>query len=409
MGLLNKILGISEIREPRFVKEFNNDDNENLLKLNNLLSLITDECRETVEKEIVNLKSGLAGERNVYYELKNSRLPILCLHDIRLEYKEHEAQFDFIVIATNFILVIETKRMFGNIHIDNEGNFTREFLVGKKLQKQGMYSPITQNERHIALLKELLIDHKLIKYCPVYSLVVIANDKTIVDKKFAKAEVKNTIIKYDQLIERLKQFYQTVNQIKIPDSKLFEIANFIQASNKPLLIDYVKKLNLTLASQTEEKPTEMIEKEEDVTNNSKLYLELKEYRLHKSKSLNIKPYYVFNNNELDMLVKERPVTKEAFIGLPGFAEKKYEQFGVDIIAIIKNKSEELSNALVQYRLEKSRKLNVKAYEIFNNLQLDEIIKLLPFTTQEMEKITSYKKHQIEQFGSEIINVLKNIM
>jgi hypothetical protein len=328
MGLLNKMLGINEIKKPEFLKEFNIDENEPLQQLTNLLSLVTKDCKDKVEKEIWNVKSGLAGERNVYYELINSRLPILCLHDIRLEYNHYEAQFDFIVIASNFILVIETKRMFGNIHIDNEGNFTREYFVGNKMQKEGMYSPITQNERHIALLKEFLLDHKLILYCPIFSLVVIANDKTIVNKKDAKQDIKDLIIKHDQLIDKLEALVNTNTKVKMNSNKMQEIAQSIENENKPTQIDYVKKLGLTLLSKQK--------KLKESKQESNLYLELKEYRLKKSQELNVKPYMIFSNKELDLLVKTKPQTKKALIDLPGFAEKKYELYGEAIMSIIKN-------------------------------------------------------------------------
>jgi len=38
-----------------------------------------------IDRDIVLLKYGLDGENNVSYELKNSFIPMLCLHDIRLQ------------------------------------------------------------------------------------------------------------------------------------------------------------------------------------------------------------------------------------------------------------------------------------------------------------------------------------
>mgnify|MGYP003304579157 CR=1 FL=1 len=65
-----------------------------------------------------------------------------------------------------------------------------------------MYSPIAQNDRHIEILKRMLVENKVIgKDFPIHSLVVIANDKCIVDKKFAPKAIKelkksNVDIKY---------------------------------------------------------------------------------------------------------------------------------------------------------------------------------------------------------------------
>jgi len=53
-----------------------------------------------------------------------------------------------------------------------------------------------------------LVDNKLIKYCPIYSLIVIANDKTIINKRFAQPNVKELIVKHDLLISKLEEYKQ---------------------------------------------------------------------------------------------------------------------------------------------------------------------------------------------------------
>lgn len=417
MGLLDRILGYGEIKGPEFTKDFSVDDNTQLNTLTSLLNRVNDESKIKVEKEILNVRSGLAGEKNVYYELKNSRLPIVCLHDIRLEYKNLEAQFDFIIIASEFILVLETKKLFGNINIDNEGNFTREYQINNRTFKEGMYSPITQNERHVRLLDEFLRDHKLIKHCPIYSLIVIANDKTIVNKKFAKAEVKNLIIKHDQLIEKLNYYIKNNNEVKLKHNYMREIAEAIIKDNKPIEYDFVKKLNLEMKPVVSEKASQSVketipidpenDKFEDNDNipQSKLYGKLKHYRYTRAKELNIKPYFIFNNNELDLLLSTRPTSKEIFLSVPGFGEKKYEQYGEDIIAIISESKNQIQEALKAIRLEISKQKNLKAYEIFNNQQLDQIIELMPKDKDQLLQIKYYSKQQVDNYGDLIIRVI----
>ena len=48
--------------------------------------------------------------------------------------------------------------MMGDITITKEGEFIRYMKnsYGKVVSKQGMYSPIVQNERHINVIKEIL-------------------------------------------------------------------------------------------------------------------------------------------------------------------------------------------------------------------------------------------------------------
>ena len=114
--------------------------------------------KEYVLRDIMLLKQGIAGESNVYYELKNSFVPSLCLHDIRLEHDGHIAQFDFIIITPRFICVLETKKLNDNITINSDGDFFRTILdkYGRDIRHEGIYSPISQNDRHIKLLQDIL-------------------------------------------------------------------------------------------------------------------------------------------------------------------------------------------------------------------------------------------------------------
>lgn len=125
--LLEKLLGYGSIKEPEFAKDFDIESNSQLTTLYSLMDQVTVKAKDIINLEILKIKNGLSGEKNVYFELKNSRLPFICLHDIRLEYKGYTGQFDFIVISSEFILVIETKKLYGDIIVDNEGNFSREF------------------------------------------------------------------------------------------------------------------------------------------------------------------------------------------------------------------------------------------------------------------------------------------
>lgn len=415
MGLIDRLFGYDEIKGPEFTKDFPVDEDLHVIKLLQLLELVTDESKVKVEKELLNLRSGLSGERNVYYELKNSRLPIVCLHDIRLEYKNLEAQFDFIVIASEFILVLETKRLFGNVTIDHEGNFTREYQIYNRSFKEGMYSPITQNERHVRLLEEFLIDQKLIKVCPIYSLIVIANDKTIVNKKYAKAEVKNLIIKHDQLIERLNQLARENDSVKLRHNYMREISQAILQEHKPIKFDFVSKLGLEMKpqiietlSKTVQEPSVVVKdvEESDIESQTKLHSKLKKYRYKISKEKNVKAYYVFNNNELDLLVSIRPKSKDQYISIQGFGERSFEHYGEDIIGIIKESLSQIEEALKAYRTETAKNSNLKAYEVFNNQQLEQIIELLPSEKEQLAQVKYYSKVQIDRFGDRIIAIIK---
>ena len=82
-------------------------------------------------------------------------MDMYILHDLYFEYNDLQAQIDYLIITRKRVYVIECKNLIGNIEIDNSGNFVRTYeLFGKKV-KEGLYSPITQNERHRLVIKGL--------------------------------------------------------------------------------------------------------------------------------------------------------------------------------------------------------------------------------------------------------------
>lgn len=62
---------------------------------------------------------------------------------------------------------------------------------------------------------------------------------------------------------------------------------------------------------------------------------MKAYRLEKSREEKIKPYYIFNNSQLDDLLAKMPVSKQDLQSVSGFGPVKAEKYGDDILNIIK--------------------------------------------------------------------------
>ena len=162
--MLNRIIKTitnnpTTINNPIFTKEFNKN-NKQIEELEKLLQTVSGNSRIYIENDLKKLKYGDIGENNIYYELKNSFIPMVCLHDLRIEYKGFIAQIDFIVITTKYIYIIECKNLIGDIMVTKDGEFIRnkKNTYGKIVSKEGMYSPIVQNEKHINLIKELLKD-----------------------------------------------------------------------------------------------------------------------------------------------------------------------------------------------------------------------------------------------------------
>ena len=96
-----------------------------------------------------------------------------------------------------------------------------------------------------------------------------------------------------------------------------------------------------------------------------------------------------------------------FLTVPGFGEKKYEQYGEDIIALITESMNQIQEALKTLRLETAKQNNLKAYEVFNNQQLDQIVELMPKDKDQLFQIKYYNKQQVDNYGDLIIRVISD--
>ena len=182
------------------------------------------ELAKKIDKEIAITKAGIIGEDAILFELKNSGMDLVVLHDIYIETQDGRgAQVDFVVITPYVRVFIECKNLFGDIEINDRGDFIRTMTYGGRKVKEGIYSPITQNERHLAVFKDIqLSEHGMVgrasinMYFSEYnrSLVVLANPKTIVNDRYAPKSVKDQVIRADQLISILKSMKSSVKYSK---------------------------------------------------------------------------------------------------------------------------------------------------------------------------------------------------
>jgi len=362
MGFLDTLKEVitnkpSTLREPTFIKAFD-EENKQLKNLEKLFNVAPKEVSKKIEQDIKLLSYGINGEKNIAYELMNSHMPILILHDLYLEYKGLTAQIDYVVIDSRFVLVIECKNMFGEIEITNNGDFIRCFkgTNGRVYKKEGIYSPIVQNERHVELIKDILKFDEVLgkKHITIIKhIVAVANPKTIINSKYAKKEIKEHIIKHEQLINTMKAFHEANKDgYWLTEESMYKVADCLMKYNGTYKFDYEKKYGISnipkedteLFKDDNEKETykeitiksEIKDNKEETSKieESSIYKELKEYRLNKSREENVKPYFLYNNQELEAIIKVKPKTIEELKSIRGFGAVKCEKYGGDIIGII---------------------------------------------------------------------------
>ena len=68
--------------------------------------------------------------------------------------------------------------------------------------------------------------------------------------------------------------------------------------------------------------------------NDELIAILKKFRLETSREEKIKPFYVFNDAQMNELIEKRPRTKEELLSVSGFGPVKVEKYGEQLIKLL---------------------------------------------------------------------------
>lgn len=321
-------------RDPFFLKESTNLAVQ-IEQLKAIQPKLNEEGQSILAQDLKYLESGQYGEDSVEFELRNSHLPIIVLRDVYLEYEGLSAQIDYMVFTRKVCFVIECKNLYGDIEITNQGQFIRTIKFGNKTIKEGIYSPITQNKRHLDLIRKIVeerqtnfIMRKLVEksFDSVWKpVVVLANNKTVLKNRYAPSSIKNGVIRLDQLIDYIRKIdNEASNDQKSSYDRTRELAQSYLNRHQEKEYDYTSKYQAYMNTESAEVPIE----------ETPLYNELRKYRLERSRSENIKPYYVFNNKQLISIIELMPKSPDDLLKVNGLNDKHVEKYGHDIIEII---------------------------------------------------------------------------
>lgn len=320
--------GNNSMKEPVFLRE-SNQLSKQIEKLKELEPSLNEEGKTLLRQDIKNLEYGIIGEKNIAFELKNSHMPMYILHDIYLEDGELNAQIDYMVFTRKLCFVIECKNLYGNIEINNQGDFIRTMEFGKIKKREGIYSPITQNQRHLELMKKLKTENKNNGFIKFFTnkyfyeftkpVVVLANPKTILDDRYAKKEVKEKVIRADKLVDYIKELNKNCKELESNDKDLLRWAESYLNMHKEKNVDFTSKYEKYKNIEIE---------------NTDIFKALKFYRLQKSREENIKPYFICNDLQLKDLISKMPSNKEELKLVSGFGDVKVDKYGEDIIQIM---------------------------------------------------------------------------
>ncbi len=290
------------------------------------------------EQQIKYLKIGKAGENALLFELTNSFLPFMILHDVYIEHKGLNAQFDFIVVTRQFILVIEVKKYYGNITVNEKGEFIRTVNRGTRtVFKEGMYSPIRQVERQVEVLRSMLVDHEIIERTPIRYAVAFANEKTVIDLKKAPLDIKDKVFRNDGIVTYLKTELSKKSPVHFLDKRMQDLAEYINEQHLDKYVMEESDEEKTSFYTEKEIPIVAVVEEKPITiSNEDLEVKLKEFRKKAADNSGRKAFHIFTNKTLDELVEKKPTSLENLRKITGIGDKRVEEFGIGLVALIKN-------------------------------------------------------------------------
>ena len=186
------------------------DRSEEMAQLERLAKSPTGSSAKQATKELAIRKAGLKGESESAYliDFHFADSPNWAvIHDLRLEHNGRTAQVDHLLINRWMeCYVLETKHFRDGVKITDDGEFMR--WNSFKHTFEGMPSPLEQNDRHIAVLRDAMKAIDLptrlgMRIQLAFQSLVLVSPTARIDrpKKFDASRV----IKADQLRARISR------------------------------------------------------------------------------------------------------------------------------------------------------------------------------------------------------------
>lgn len=175
-----------------------------LAELERAVADLQGEAKRRAEVDLRQRRAGLKGEQDAAYLIDfhyGASKHRAVIHDLRLEHGGRVAQIDHLII-TRWLdcYVLESKHFHAGIKITEQGEFLR--WSNFKRAFEGMESPLEQNQRHIAVLKDVMATLDLpvrlgLTIRPAFHSFVLVSGKARIDRP--KTFDTSRVIKVDQI------------------------------------------------------------------------------------------------------------------------------------------------------------------------------------------------------------------
>ena len=347
------------------------------------------------------------------------------LHDVNVIVDELTAQVDWVVITPAYCYLIECKNLIGNVTVNSQGEFRRYYQYKGKKIAEAIYSPYRQAVRHKEIWKKdwctrrgkikIFLENDIFEnwYKP---LVVFANPNGILDIKYAPAEIKRSIVKVDNLIEYFKADIMRKGISELDGRKNMEenAIGILKKINKKVRKDYTKQYTLIQENSDKEQNIRAGGEakciESAATGNKEVENQTGERQVDEGKATEREPV---ENKTLEREAVEGKVVEIREAENKVIESKNVETKDLEV-GVSLNKTDEKDNdsiqkelreELLKFRKEKSRNMNVPAYYIFTNDEMNKIIEEKPKTIEELRKNNILSQIKIKCHGKEIVKIV----
>ena len=255
---------------------------------------------------------------------------------------------------------------------------------------------------------------------------MFANPNGILDIKYAPAEIKRSIVKVDNLIEYFKADIMRKGTSELDGRKNMEenAIGILKKINKKVRKDYTKQYTLIQENSDKEQNIraggEAKCVESTATENKEVENKTGERQAYERKT--VKGEEAESKGFKDKAFEGRNVG-EKVVEIKESEGKAVENRVIENMAAetkepddkaLLNKTDEKDNdsiqkelreELLKFRKEKSRNMNVPAYYVFTNDEMNKIIEEKPKTIEELRKNNILSQIKIKCHGKEIVKIV----
>ncbi len=384
---------------------------------------------DSIKNELKKCKAVIKNEEDIEQKLISSDIGMYVIRDLNVSYKDIKAQIDYIIITPGFIYLLECKSLYGNVYVNENGEFFKRVKKDKKVFTERMESPIKIVDKHKYILKKIwaskINSKDKMKFENAFersykTILVISNPKTVINLQDAPREIKEKIIKSDDLLtfikKDLKKFQTRKELIDNKDEmhgQAYRLVDFHVDYNDNWEDKYKRSFKLEDSTLKHENNAKVLSKKKIPNSNSKVN---KQKTIETNKKVNNK-----RENQILSTNNTKPIKKNKNIEIKKVNSNKKPNINninnLDKINQLKTMMEanEISNTyyinlrkkLIKYRTVKSKQNQVPDYYVFTDEELEKLINKLPRSFDELSRKKILTPVKTKMFGADIIKIINS--